>query len=287
MSLKQFLKSKSCLFHLILIVVSFLLLLVLSFFALKIYTRQGKEFIVPNLEGKSLMEIESIKEMSNFSLIIIDSIYKEDSPSGIVLTQEPIADSKVKKGRKIYVTITSASGDELNMPLCTDISLKTAVQSISDIGLRIGNITFIPGDISNVVVEQRKNGKKIRQNDKVKRGDVIDLVVEMNINNSTTNMPDILGKTEAEAERMLWSAGLNVGKKTFDGPKDFNHSRVVSYEPTFKGLTLGTTVSLHFINDTKKSYNKTLRDFEEQLILEQNNYVELEEGQEIDDSELW
>lgn len=287
MSLKQFLKSKSCLFHLILIVVSFLLLLVLSFFALKIYTRQGKEFIVPNLEGKSLMEIESIKEMSNFNLIIIDSIYKEDSPSGIVLTQEPIADSKVKKGRKIYVTITSASGDELNMPLCTDISLKTAVQSISDIGLRIGNITFIPGDISNVVVEQRKNGKKIRQNDKVKRGDVIDLVVEMNINNSTTNMPDILGKTEAEAERMLWSAGLNVGKKTFDGPKDFNHSRVVSYEPTFKGLTLGTTVSLHFINDTKKSYNKTLRDFEEQLILEQNNYVELEEGQEIDDSELW
>lgn len=287
MSLKQFLKSKSCLVHLILIVVSFLLLLVLSFFALKIYTRQGKEFIVPNLEGKSLMEIESIKEMSNFNLIIIDSIYKEDSPSGIVLTQEPIADSKVKKGRKIYVTITSASGDELNMPLCTDISLKTAVQSISDIGLRIGNITFIPGDISNVVVEQRKNGKKIRQNDKVKRGDVIDLVVEMNINNSTTNMPDILGKTEAEAERMLWSAGLNVGKKTFDGPKDFNHSRVVSYEPTFKGLTLGTTVSLHFINDTKKSYNKTLRDFEEQLILEQNNYVELEEGQEIDDSELW
>jgi beta-lactam-binding protein with PASTA domain len=261
--------------------------LVLSFFALKIYTRQGKEFIVPNLEGKSLMEIESIKEMSNFNLIIIDSIYKEDSPSGIVLTQEPIADSKVKKGRKIYVTITSASGDDLNMPLCTDISLKTAVQSISDIGLRIGNITFIPGDISNVVVEQRKNGKKIRQNDKVKRGDVIDLVVEMNINNSTTNMPDILGKTEAEAERMLWSAGLNVGKKTFDGPKDFNHSRVVSYEPTFKGLTLGTTVSLHFINDTKKSYNKTLRDFEEQLILEQNNYVELEEGQEIDDSELW
>lgn len=287
MSLKQFLKSKSCLVHLILIVVSFLLLLVLSFFALKIYTRQGKEFIVPNLEGKSLMEIESIKEMSNFNLIIIDSIYKEDSPSGIVLTQEPIADSKVKKGRKIYVTITSASGDELNMPLCTDISLKTAVQSISDIGLRIGNITFIPGDISNVVVEQRKNGKKIRQNDKVKRGDVIDLVVEMNINNSTTNMPDILGKTEAEAERMLWSAGLNVGKKTFDGPKDFNHSRVVSYEPTFKGLTLGTTVSLHFINDTKKSYNKTLRDFEEQLILEQNNYVELEEGLEIDDSELW
>ena len=66
-----------------------------------------------------------------------------------------------------------------------------------------------------------------------------------------------------------------MGRKTFDGKKEHNHSRVVSYEPTFKGLTLGTTVSLHFINDTKSSYKKTLRKFEEQLILEQNDYVDV------------
>lgn len=275
MSLKQFLKSKSFFIHLGLIIGSFILLLVISFFTLKLYTRHGKEYIVPDLKDKQLIEVEQIKEMSNFELIIIDSIYQEDIPSGTILSQEPIADSKVKKGRKIYVTISSTSGDEFNMPLCTDVSLKTAVQSLTDIGLRIGNITFIPGDISNVVIEQRKNGKKIRSNDKVRRGDVIDLVVEMNEDNSTTNMPDILGKTEAEAERMLWSAGLNVGRKTFDGKKEHNHSRVVSYEPTFKGLTLGTTVSLHFINDTKSSYKKTLRKFEEQLILEQNDYVDV------------
>ena len=62
--------------------------------------------------------------------------------------------------------------------------------------------------------------------------------------------------------------------ETFDGQQDNKHSRVVSYDPTFKGLTLGTTISLHFINDTKNSYKKTLRQFEEQLILEQNGYEE-------------
>ena len=274
MSFKQFVKSKTFFIHLGLIVASFLLLLVISFFVLKIYTRHGQEYVVPDIEGKVVSEIEQMSEMKYFDLVVIDSIFKEDTPSGTILSQEPVADSKVKKGRKIYVTVSSLSGDELNMPLCTDISLKTAVQSLTDIGLRIGNISFRPGDISNIVIEQRKSGKIIRQNEKVRRGDVIDLVVEMDVNSTTTNMPDILGKTEAEAERLLWSAGLNVGRKTFDGQQDTKHSRVVSYDPTFKGLTLGTTISLHFINDTKNSYKKTLRQFEEQLILEQNGYEE-------------
>ena len=45
----------------------------------------------------------------------------------------------------------------------------------------------------------------------------------------------------------------------------------MSYQPTFQGLTLGTTVSLYFVNDTKNNYRKLKRDFEEQLILEQTS----------------
>ena len=155
--------------------------------------------------------------------------------------------------------------------------MKLAVQTLTDVGLRIGNISFVQGDISNIVVAQQKNGKQIRQNTKVKRGEVIDLVVEMTESQTTTNMPDILGKTEEEAEKMLWAAGLNVGKKDFEGKKDKNHSRVVSYQPTFQGLSLGTTVSLYFINDTKNSYKKAKRDFEEQLILEQSQFEDWSE----------
>ena len=70
---------------------------------------------------------------------------------------------------------------------------------------------------------------------------------------------------------------LRCAKKDFEGKKDKNHSRVVSYQPTFQGLSLGTTVSLHFINDTKNSYKKAKRDFEEQLILEQGQFEDWEE----------
>lgn len=274
MSFKSFLKSKSFFINLGLIVASFFLILLLVFVSLKIYTRHGKEYIVPDISGKLMQEVEQMKEMAPFNVVIIDSIYQEETPSGTILSQEPVANSKAKRGRKIYLTIASFSGDEVEMPSCIDMSLKLAVQTITDIGLRIGNINFVQGDIPNIVVAQQKNGKPIRQHTKVTRGEVIDLVVEMTESQTTTNMPDILGKTEEEAERMLWAAGLNVGKKDFEGKKDKNHSRVVSYQPTFQGLTLGTTISLYFVNDTKNNYKKLKRDFEEQLILDQNQYEE-------------
>lgn len=281
MSLSKFLKSKSFFVNLGLIIVSFFVLLLLVFFLLKGYTRHGKEYLVPDISGRLIQEAEQMKEMSPFDIVIIDSIYQEETPSGTILSQEPVANSKAKKGRKIYLTIASFSGDEVEMPSCVDMSLKLAVQTITDIGLRIGNINFVQGNIPNIVVAQQKGGKAIRKSTKVKRGDIIDLVVEMTESQTTTNMPDILGKTEEEAERLLWSAGLNVGKKEFEGKKDKDHSRVVSYQPTFQGLTLGTTISLYFVNDTKNNYKKLKRDFEEQLILDQNQYedwVDVEDG---------
>jgi beta-lactam-binding protein with PASTA domain len=277
MSVKDFLKSKSFFINLGLIVISFFVIILLIFFSLKIYTRHGKEYIVPDISGRLIQEIEQMEEMSPFNIVIIDSIFQEETPSGTILSQEPVANSKAKKGRKIYLTVASFSGDDIDMLSCVDMSLKLAVQTLTDVGLRIGNISFVQGNISNIVVAQQKNGKQIRQNTKVKRGEVIDLVVEMTESQTTTNMPDILGKTEEEAEKMLWAAGLNVGKKEFEGKKDKNHSRVVSYQPTFQGLTLGTTVSLYFVNDTKNNYKKLKRDFEEQLILEQSQFEEWEE----------
>lgn len=277
MSVKDFFKSKSFFIHLGLIILSFFIIILLIFFSLKIYTRHGKEYIVPDISGKLIQEIEQMDEMSPFNIVIIDSIFQEETPSGTILSQEPAANSKAKKGRKIYLTVASFSGDDVDMPSCVDISLKLAVQTLTDVGLRIGNISFVQGNIPNIVVAQQKNGKQIKQNTKVKRGEVIDLVVEMTESQTTTNMPDILGKTEEEAEKMLWVAGLNIGKKDFEGKKDKNHSRVVSYQPTFQGLSLGTTVSLYFINDTKNNYKKAKRDFEEQLILEQSQFEDWDE----------
>jgi hypothetical protein len=100
MSVKDFLKSKSFFINLGLIVISFFVIILLIFFSLKIYTRHGKEYIVPDISGRLIQEIEQMEEMSPFNIVIIDSIFQEETPSGTILSQEPVANSKAKKRSK-------------------------------------------------------------------------------------------------------------------------------------------------------------------------------------------
>ena len=91
MSFRKFITSKSFFIHLSLIILSFILLLVLALQALKIYTRHGDEFVVPDIKGRLIQDIEQMDEMSKFEIVVIDSIYQEDAVSGRILSQDPVA----------------------------------------------------------------------------------------------------------------------------------------------------------------------------------------------------
>jgi beta-lactam-binding protein with PASTA domain len=261
MGFGTFVKTKRFWKHILIMVGVFVAIFFIVFQLLGIYTRHGKEYSLPNIEGLQMSDLPNMAELKMFDVEVIDSIYTEGKPEGIVLKQDPIAGTKVKKGRKIYVIVTSHSGEVIAMPNCTDQSVRMAVQQIAAAGLRIGSLIFKSGDISNIVVGQRYNGNPINPNAKIKRGSAIDLIVEINEDNTTTQMPNILGFTEQEAEQALWSASLNVGTKIYDGKRDSEHSRVVAFSPAYRSFTIGSTVSLVFANDTKSNYKSKLQAF--------------------------
>ena len=261
MALRRFFKTKLFWKHFAIIALVFFAILFVCFQLLGAYTRHGKEYTLPNIEGRQLNELKDMADLDMFEIIVIDSIFTEGKPEGIVLKQDPIADTKVKKGRKIYVIVSSHTGEIIAMPNCTDQSVKMAVQQLAAAGLRIGSLIFKSGDISNIVVGQKYEGKPINTNAKIKRGSSIDLIVEISNDNVTTKMPNILGLTEQEAELVLWSASLNVGTKTYDGKKDNEHSRVVSFDPPYSSFTIGSAVSLGFANDKKSNYKSKLKAF--------------------------
>ncbi|MDR0790855.1 MAG: PASTA domain-containing protein [Bacteroidales bacterium] len=261
MAFKQFLRTKLFWKHFAIIVAVFLIILFVFFQLLGLYTQHGKEYALPDIEGRQTSEIKDMADLDMFEVVVIDSIFTEGKPEGIILKQDPVAGTKVKKGRKIYVIVSSHTGEIIAMPNCTDQSVRMAVQQISAAGLRIGSLIFKVGDISNIVVGQKYEGKPINTNAKIKRGSSIDLIVEISEDNTTTKMPHILGMTEQEAEQALWAASLNVGTKTYDGKKDSEHSRVVSFNPPYRSFTIGSAVSLSFANDTKSNYKSKLNEF--------------------------
>lgn len=261
MSLIEFVKSKLFFKHLGLMTIVFLVILIIAFALLNLYTRHGAESIMPEIEGSFIDQVGEIEGMENFEVVVIDSIYTPGEKAGKIVSQDPKAGSKIKNGRTVYVIITSTTGEYIPMPNCKDQSVRSAVNQLTNVGLRVGKFIFNVGDFNNVVVGQRYKGNPITEGEKIQRGEEIDLVVEMNEEVYTTTMPNIIGLTESEAEKKLWESALNVGKKTFEGKKDIIHSRVVSFSPNNLSVTKGTTISIEFVNDTKPNYNEKVKAF--------------------------
>ena len=261
MTLIEFVKSKQFLKNLGLMAIVFLVIIIIAFVLLNLYTRHGAEYIMPEIEGTYINEVGDIEGMEHFEVVVIDSLFTPGEKAGKIVSQDPKAGSKIKKGRKVYVVITSSTGEPIPMPNCKDQSVRSAVNQLTNAGLRVGKFIFNVGDFNNVVVGQRHNGQPINEGDQIQRGEEIDLVVEMSGEVYTTTMPNIIGMTESEAEKKLWESALNVGKKTFEGKKDIIHSRVVSFSPNNSSVTKGTTISIDLVNDTKPNYNERIKSF--------------------------
>lgn len=269
MALKEFLKSKVFLKNLLLIVASFVVLVFIVSFILRIYTRHGQEYEVPNIVGLNFKDIESNEKLSHFEVIVIDSIHKDGVVAGTILNQDPTEGAMVKDGRKIYITISSYSGEMMRMPSCTDKSLSRAVSTLTDAGLRVGTIMYRDGEINNIVVAQRYQGKNISVGSDIMSGEKVDLIVEVTSTTQQVVIPNIVGKTEADAEVMLWKAGLNVGRKITQGKDNGGQNRVVSFSPSTHSAMIGTAINLNLMDDSGRGYKKEVEDFEQNRQIEE------------------
>ena len=90
-----------------LLTLPFLFFLYLKF--LDIYTLHDKHILVPDYSNFHISQLDSISNENNIRYIIIDSVSDLEKPKGIVLNQIPKPNTKVKKKRRIYLTITETN----------------------------------------------------------------------------------------------------------------------------------------------------------------------------------
>ncbi len=172
-----FIRSKMFLKHLLIAFVSLFVVLWLLFKLLGVYTHHGETAVVPNFKGKLMTELDQFIEGKNVRYIIIDSIYDPKEKSGIVIKQEPEANSEVKHNRIIYLYVTSTQPPQIAMPKLVDRSTRQALFMIESYGLKQGTVTEIAADCKGCVVKQLYNGKEIMAGEPIKKGSKIDLLV--------------------------------------------------------------------------------------------------------------
>jgi eukaryotic-like serine/threonine-protein kinase len=157
----------------------FALILWITFMIMSSYTRHGDYLEVPLFVGKDFEQVKSDPAYSDFEFMVIDSVFDLKSKKGMILRQDPYADSKVKANRKIYLTIVSTNPEKTSMPDLKFLTLRQAVSILESTGLKVGRISYIPAFDQDAVQQQSFEGKVIEPGTKLDKGKAIDLTVGM------------------------------------------------------------------------------------------------------------
>lgn len=210
--------------------------LVLGFLFLKIYlpihTNHGETVSIPDLGGYSFVEGIKVLEQSGLQYeISVDSGFHIDKNPFEILKQVPPANTQVKTGRKVFLTLNAQNAPLLKMPNLVNTPLKNVQQILENMGLGRGEIIYVPDIGTNVVLEQRYLGTKISEGSEIPKGAKIDLMVGDGLGNQVLSVPDLLGMDPVEAEFLILGSGLRLGEKKFMDTNTAASGKVVLQSP--------------------------------------------------------
>ena len=278
--------------HVLLMLLVSLALLVLVFIFIRIYARQGDEYELPDVVGLNIVELQADNPI-RLDVVVMDSIFRPGQEGGRILTQDPKAGTRVKKGRKLYITMTAYTPEDAVLPELAGLTVRQAVSELMAEGLEVGKLTFVEDPYKNIIVDQTCNGKVIYAGQQIERGSVVDLTVGLGDSSGTSVVPFTIGKTREKARRDVLSASLNVGREHWSGVKNRETAVVCRQEPDYTGVSrypYGTEVDLWYVDIDKTDVQKMVSEFkvDSSKIVDLND---IDDGRptpdEIDDNESW
>ncbi len=187
--------------------------IVFSFFmdwvAMPLYTRHGAEYELPDVTEKPVEQAIDILDDTGFIPIIQDSVYDSFYPAGSVVRQNPPSFSTVKKGRRVYLVVSSGARPVF-MPNLVGETLINAKLKLRESGLALNEVNY---DYSN---DYPYRGVVIRQSvppsEKVFSNASIDLTVSLGAPPSSLVMPSFAGKSLESALQELSVLGISSDK---------------------------------------------------------------------------
>ena len=248
----SFFENKNILKNILLVSITLPILFLLYLKFLDIYTLHDKYIIVPDYSGYSLNELDSISDANNLRFVIIDSISDLELPKGIVINQEPRPDSKVKKKRRIYLTVTETNTSIVKFPDVYDLTLRQALRKIEIVGLTVGKLEYKSDIATNKILDFNVNGISIFAGQEILKGTVINLVVGRGLSDEYVVVPDLVGLKRVAAHIVLKTSSLNIGNELYDeGCLDTSNAIIYKQTPPFDNenqLKLGSTIDIFFTN---------------------------------------
>lgn len=170
----------------------------------------SSEEVVPKVVGLSDSEAIEKLEDAGFEPVISDTSYGTNQPAGKIFLQKPEAGKIVKKGRTVYLFVSG--GEQLvTVPQLKGKNIVDAKLALERVGLKLGQVELVASNYPKDMIfdQQYVEGTKL------KKGETIKIFVSRGQTVGTIEVPDLIGKSLSEAQRILTDNSLTVGKITY------------------------------------------------------------------------
>lgn len=193
-----------------------LMLVVGAMIFLNVFTKHNQELSVPDLANMLVDEAQVVAEQAGMRVDVTDSAFVKRMRRGAVYRQNPAPGSKVKKGRRIALTINAVNPRQITMPDLIGYSTRQAKAELLSRGLVLGKLIYVQDMATNNVLRQLHGNTEIEPGTMVESESVIDLVVGLNSRDNVTFVPYLAGLRNLSAVEAVHDHSLNLGRLRFD-----------------------------------------------------------------------
>ena len=220
------------------------LILLLDWVIMPLYTHHGAEEELPDVTEHSFVEAEKILEAKGFRIVNDGEKYNATYPESTVIFQNPAPYSTVKKGRRIYVTL-SAGERRVRVPRIIGASERDAEFTLKQAGLVLGEAFY---EYSNYYPAGVVSDQSLPEETEVVEETPVDITVSLGRLPTRFVVPDVVGKSLDTAKRMIRRAGLRVGDISYEIQESLIPETVIrqSVEPdeeVYRGQPIDLVVS--------------------------------------------
>lgn len=153
--------------HILIMLAVAVVAVVALYFWLDHYTRHGESVEVPDVCGLYYLDADASLAENGMRSLVIDSMYIESKPRGVVLDQVPRASSSVKSGRTIYLTINALSPRKVTMPELKNLSYRQVEAIVKGLGLSAPQIIYWNSEYKDLVLNVMADGRPVEAGDKL------------------------------------------------------------------------------------------------------------------------
>ena len=191
-----------------------IIILVFFYWFLPKHTNHGETITVPDITKRHINDLNDILLTRSLRYEVNpDSSFTEKQPAYTVIDQFPFPNSKVKEGRKIYVTLNAKKPPLAQLPDFTNgKSQEQFILTTRSIGLKIKIKKYILSSIKgdNTIAEAWHKGKRLKPGSLIPRGATIELVVFTDNLDRILTTPDVVNVHKDEAELIILGNELTI-----------------------------------------------------------------------------